>query len=136
VLSDERMCLCGMLAAEYSTLPAAMQSALRTFFELNEAWLADLLEAGQHDGTLSVSGRSADAARMLVGALEGEMLVARAYGDPARFIAAAELLVAPLDTARARVRSSPRAGTRAARGAARRLRSPRPARSARAGPRP
>jgi TetR/AcrR family transcriptional repressor of nem operon len=134
VLSDERMCLCGMLAAEYSTLPAAMQSALRTFFELNEAWLADLLEAGLHDGTLSVSGRSADAARMLVGALEGEMLVARAYDDPARFIAAAELLVAPLDADRARVRSSPRA--RAARGAPRRLRSPRPARSARAGPRP
>ena len=26
---------------------------------------------------------------MLVGALEGEMLVARAYGDPAQFIAAA-----------------------------------------------
>jgi hypothetical protein len=62
------------------------------------------------------------------------MLVARVYGDPARFIAAAELLVAPLDAARARVRSSPRA--RAARGAPRRLRSPRLARSARAGPRP
>ncbi len=37
---------------------------------------------------------------MLVGALEGEMLVARAYGDPARFIAAAELLVAQLDGGR------------------------------------
>ena len=28
VLSDERMCLCGMVAAEYGTLPAPMQSAI------------------------------------------------------------------------------------------------------------
>src|SRR3981081_3991673 len=28
VLSSQRMCLCGMLAAEYQTLPAPMQSAV------------------------------------------------------------------------------------------------------------
>ena len=33
-----------------------MQSALRTFFNRNERWLTELLEAGQHEGTLSVSG--------------------------------------------------------------------------------
>jgi TetR/AcrR family transcriptional repressor of nem operon len=133
VLTDERMCLCGMLAAEYSTLPAPMQSALRAFFEMNESWLAELLEAGRHEGTLALRTTAADAARMLVGALEGEMLVARAYGDPARFIAAAELLVAQLDGGRERVRGSPRA--RAA-GAASRLRAARAPRSARPGSRP
>ena len=86
VLTDERMCLCGMVAAEYSTLPAPMQSALRVFFEINESWLAELLEQGSHEGTPRAARRAADVARMLVGALEGEMLVARAYGDPARFI--------------------------------------------------
>ncbi len=30
VLRDDRMCLCGMLAAEYATLPEAMQDELRT----------------------------------------------------------------------------------------------------------
>src|SRR5271154_4277237 len=36
VLSNERMCLCGMLAAEYATLPAPMQDGLTRFFDANE----------------------------------------------------------------------------------------------------
>ena len=39
VLRDGRMCLCGMLAAEYVTLPKAMQQELRHFFDENERWL-------------------------------------------------------------------------------------------------
>ena len=39
VLRDRRMCLCGMLAAEYETLPEAMQLAVARFFEENERWL-------------------------------------------------------------------------------------------------
>jgi len=35
VLSDGRMCLCGMLAAEYATLPDAMKRAIRQFFDDN-----------------------------------------------------------------------------------------------------
>jgi TetR/AcrR family transcriptional regulator, transcriptional repressor for nem operon len=96
VLREERLCLCGMVAAEYATLPSGMQEALRVFFEVNERWLARLLEEGQREGTLSFPTAAVEAARMLVGALEGEMLVARAYGDPARFTAAAALLLAQL----------------------------------------
>ena len=97
VLREERLCLCGMVAAEYATLPAAMQGALRVFFELNERWLTALLEQGQAAGTMALRTSSTDAARMLVAALEGAMLVARAYGDPARFAAAAELLLTQLE---------------------------------------
>ena len=97
VLREGRLCLCGMVAAEYATLPAAMQEALRVFFELNERWLAELLEQGAREGKLAYRTSAADAARMFVGALEGEMLVARTYGDPERFIAAAELLIAQLE---------------------------------------
>jgi TetR/AcrR family transcriptional regulator, transcriptional repressor for nem operon len=97
VLREERLCLCGMVAAEYATLPAPMQAALRVFFEVNERWLTRLLEAGQSAGTLALRTSAAEAARMLVGALEGAMLVARAYGDPARFGAAAELLLVQLE---------------------------------------
>ena len=46
VLTDERMCLCGMLAAEYATLPAPMQTALRAFFEANEALARAAARAG------------------------------------------------------------------------------------------
>ncbi len=131
VLREERLCLCGMVAAEYATLPVAMQGALRVFFELNERWLAQLLEQGQRAGTLSFRTSAADAARMLVGAFEGEMLVARAYGEPARFTTAAELLLAQLEAPQAdrrgtgRVRSSRatrRTPARARTGAPRRAR--------------
>jgi TetR/AcrR family transcriptional repressor of nem operon len=113
VLREERLCLCGMVAAEYATLPTPMQEALRVFFELNERWLAQLLEQGQRQGTFALRTSPADAARMLVGALEGGMLVARAYGDPARFTAAAELLLAQLADGRDR---ADRRGSERARG--------------------
>ena len=47
VLRRDRMCLCGMLAAEYETLPEAMQLAVARFFEENERWLERVLEEGR-----------------------------------------------------------------------------------------
>lgn len=96
VLAGQRMCLCGMVAAEYTTLPHPMQAAIRAFFEFNEGWVAIQFDQCARTGGLSAAVTPLDAARMLVGALEGEMLVARAYGDPARFEAAAKLLLTQL----------------------------------------
>jgi TetR/AcrR family transcriptional regulator, transcriptional repressor for nem operon len=96
VLADRRMCLCGMLAAEYQTLPQPMQDAVISFFDHNEEWLADVLEQGRADGSLQFSGSARDTARMIVGGLEGAMLVARPYGDVARFQTAAASLLAGL----------------------------------------
>src|SRR3954470_13878184 len=56
VLRDGRMCLCGMLAAEYATLPKAMQKELKHFFDENERWLAIVLEDGRRSGELRFSG--------------------------------------------------------------------------------
>jgi TetR/AcrR family transcriptional regulator, transcriptional repressor for nem operon len=93
VLRDERMCLCGMLAAEYDTLPGAMQQAVVGFFDENEVWLEAVLEQGRRDGTLRFDGSPAEAARLIVSGLEGAMLVARPFRDVARFeIAASRLL--------------------------------------------
>ena len=44
VLRQHRMCLCGMLAADYTTLPAAMRAGVKEFFDLNESWLARVFE--------------------------------------------------------------------------------------------
>jgi TetR/AcrR family transcriptional repressor of nem operon len=95
-LRGDRMCLCGMLAAEYSTLPKPMRDAVIRFFDDNEAWLTKVLEQGEEEGTLQFTGSASDAARMIVGGLEGAMLVARPYGDLARFEAAARRLLASL----------------------------------------
>jgi TetR/AcrR family transcriptional regulator, transcriptional repressor for nem operon len=94
VLAARRMCLCGMLAAEYPTLPASMQEAVRAFIDLNQDWLTGVFDQGRADGSLQVAGSSADTAVMLIAGLEGAMLVARPYGDMARFRAAAGQMLA------------------------------------------
>jgi TetR/AcrR family transcriptional repressor of nem operon len=94
VLRQERLCLCGMLAAEHATLPPAMQAELRHFFDLNEAWLMEVAESGRAAGTLRFDGPARDLALVLLGALEGAMLVARPFDDPARFERAAYRLLA------------------------------------------
>jgi len=94
VLAQERMCLCGMLAADYTTLSEPMRAAVIAFFDRNESWLAGVLQQGASDGSLRFTGSSADAARMIVGALEGAMLVARTYQDPRRFDATVRRLLA------------------------------------------
>jgi TetR/AcrR family transcriptional regulator, transcriptional repressor for nem operon len=96
VLRNDRMCLCGMLAAEYSTLPAAMQAALTSFFDSNERWLTAVLQSGVERGALVLAGAANARARVLLGALEGALLVARSYRDPARFRSAAKFLLADL----------------------------------------
>jgi TetR/AcrR family transcriptional regulator, transcriptional repressor for nem operon len=96
VLTNRKMCLCGMLAAEYPTLPQPMQDAVIGFFDANEVWLEAVLECGRADGSLQFTGSAADTARMIIGSLEGAMLVARPYGDVGRFRAAAANLLAGL----------------------------------------
>lgn len=85
VLRGHRMCLCGMLAAEYATLPPAIKEGLTVFFDLNQAWLEHVLEQGSADGSLRLTAPSAETAQLIVSALEGAILVARPYGELNRF---------------------------------------------------
>lgn len=96
VLRNDRICLCGMLAAEYSTLPKPMKTGLKRFFDENERWLVAVLNQGQAAGQLRFAGPACDVARLLIGALEGAMLLARSYNDVARFTATADRLLADL----------------------------------------
>lgn len=96
VLVQQRMCLCGMLAADYPTLPPAMREGVIRFFDDNHAWLTEVLDQGRRDGSLRFFGASGEAAQMILGALEGAMLVARAYDDLRRFDAAVARLLSDL----------------------------------------
>ena len=98
VLQRKRMCLCGILAAEYPTLPSPMRGAVTRFFDDNEAWLTTVLERGRADGSLSFEESPGEAANMLVSGLEGAMLVARPYGDLGRFRSVARCLLASLSS--------------------------------------
>jgi TetR/AcrR family transcriptional repressor of nem operon len=85
-----------MLAAESGTLPEEMRDDMRHFFDENERWLAKVLKEGKRARTLAFKGTPSDAARALVGSLEGAMMIARSYGDPARFTAVSDRLLADL----------------------------------------
>jgi TetR/AcrR family transcriptional repressor of nem operon len=96
VLRGERMCMCGMLAAEYPTLPEPMRTAVISFFDENQRWLVELLTQGMADNTLRVTAPLADIAETILSTLEGAVLVARPYGDVRRFDAASRQLIAGL----------------------------------------
>lgn len=96
VLRGDRLCLCGMLAAEYQTLPDQMREAVVDFFDRNEDWLARVLREGQADGAIQLRGSVEDTARAIVSGLEGAMLMTRPYGDITRFQAAADGILAGL----------------------------------------
>jgi TetR/AcrR family transcriptional repressor of nem operon len=85
VLRRGRMCLCGMLASDFETLPQPMRDAVVRFFDETEAWLAAVLQQGRESGALSFEGAPADEAQLIVAGLEGAMLVVRPYKDVARF---------------------------------------------------
>ncbi|MFI4977776.1 MAG: TetR/AcrR family transcriptional regulator [Solirubrobacterales bacterium] len=96
VLREQRMCLCGMLAAEYETLAAPIRDAVVAFLDDNEVWLERVLEQGRKDESLRFTGSSQETARSIVSGLEGAMLVARPYGGVERFETAATQLLASL----------------------------------------
>ncbi|MFN7972040.1 MAG: TetR/AcrR family transcriptional regulator [Acidobacteriota bacterium] len=95
--NGSRMCLCGVLAAELPTLSRPLRDSVKAFFDENEAWVGALLSAGRAARAFRFDGEPRVQARLVVSSLEGAMLVARAYGDPARFDAVARRVVGSLD---------------------------------------
>jgi TetR/AcrR family transcriptional repressor of nem operon len=108
VLMNDRLCLCGMLAAEYSTLPKEMRAQVRVFFEKNEAWLTELIERGRREKALRPGAPARDVARMVVSALEGAMLLARSCEDPSRFVSSVRPILADLKAKGVRTAKPPR----------------------------
>ncbi len=96
VLRKKRMCLCGVLAADFETLPRPMRAGVLSFFAVNEEWLTNVLEEGRRAKTLRFEGRAASIAAFLVSSLEGAMLLARSYGKVSRFDSVATKLFGDL----------------------------------------
>jgi TetR/AcrR family transcriptional regulator, transcriptional repressor for nem operon len=114
VLRLGRMCLCGMLAAGYETLPASMQGEVVRFFDDNEQWLVRVLEQGRDEGAFSFTGPASVVAQSIVSGLEGAMLIARPFGDVERFERAASRLISSVAGTASRARSGTVKGARRA----------------------
>jgi len=85
VFADGRMCLCGMLAAEFDTLDQPMGGELLAFFDTNYGWLAEVLDAGRAAGELRLAAGASETAQLIVSTLEGAMLLNRPSGNVRRF---------------------------------------------------
>ncbi len=96
VVAQDRLCLVGMLAAEYNTLPEPMQQAIRQYIADSERWLAGLIGKGRAAGNLHPAGTDRETALLLIGALEGAMLIAGPMKNKAGFAASVRQLLANL----------------------------------------
>lgn len=93
-LTADRMCLCGMLASEWLTLDPALLPNITHFFALNTEWLTEVLATGKSQGRFAFNGAAADHARMLLAALQGALLIARATSDRQAFDRTTAVLIA------------------------------------------
>ena len=75
--SDNRMCLCSFMAAEYDDLPEAVKKEVQTFADVNVAWLSRVLSLA---GVVHVPGCE-QRARAIFAAVAGAQLIARSRSD-------------------------------------------------------
>jgi TetR/AcrR family transcriptional regulator, transcriptional repressor for nem operon len=78
---DNRMCLCGILAAEYDELPDPVKAEVSTFADVNIAWLNKALARLEH----SAGQVPAATAEAIYAAVLGAQLVARSRNDISLF---------------------------------------------------
>ncbi len=78
LIDEERMCLCGMLAAEVNHLNDTNKQLLSAFFTETEEWLCLLLES--HSSQREIPHTSRELAKIIISSLEGAMLLDRAEG--------------------------------------------------------
>ena len=91
---DHRLCMCGMLAADFAALPAPVRREGRAFFDDNETWLTGVLTEGAKRKELVFRGPAQPQARLILSAFEGAMLVARSRRDIGQFTMVAERAIA------------------------------------------
>jgi TetR/AcrR family transcriptional repressor of nem operon len=77
LLRDNRMCLCGILAAEHVDLPIEVRAELERFSQVNVRWLAQVLSLQKAGAGTKAVQRQALA---IFAAIEGAQLVARSRG--------------------------------------------------------
>ena len=75
--SDNRMCLCSFMAAEYDDLPEPVKQEVQTFADVNVAWLSRVLSAA----AVVSAEESEQRARAIFAAVAGAQLIARSRSD-------------------------------------------------------
>jgi len=79
--NNNRMCLCSFMAAEYDDLPEPVKKEIRTFTDINVAWLSKALSAA----TTASPGENDQRALAIFAAITGAQLMARSRADVALY---------------------------------------------------
>jgi TetR/AcrR family transcriptional repressor of nem operon len=90
VLGGGKLCLCGAMAAEVTTLDETSQSLLKRYFHEAESWLVEVLQARADELTTPLPPESF--ARILMSGLEGAILIDRVDRSRERLTAMRELV--------------------------------------------
>lgn len=91
-----KICMCGMLAADWKTLPSTMKPEVASFFTDNETWLSNVLKEGRALKVFRDDIPIALQAQGFLATLEGAMLMSRTHGDSRRFSTIARGMVTAL----------------------------------------
>ena len=75
--NSKYICVCGMLGAETNSLDQAVNAEVQGFFQLNLAWLREVIQEGLSSGTLRSAYEASELAASYLSLLEGAMLVGR-----------------------------------------------------------
>ncbi|WP_375203886.1 TetR/AcrR family transcriptional regulator [Hyphococcus sp.] len=78
--NNNRMCMCGLMAAEVDDLPDAVKAEVKLFGDVNAAWLAKTLGEASEGRSSKANRRRALA---VFAAVSGAQLIARGRGDVA-----------------------------------------------------
>lgn len=87
---DGRMCLCGMLGAEISSLPDLVVLEVRKFFAQNLAWLSSVFSGHPMVAKDGNPKQAEIEAASFMASLEGALILAKGLGEPDIFDKIAE----------------------------------------------
>lgn len=91
--SGKAICLCGMLASDYESIPEVVQGEVRGFFSDVEAWLVELLRRAKASGEFDFKGKPEKVVMGIIASLEGALLSARTFRQPERLRASTQWIL-------------------------------------------
>jgi len=82
---DNKMCLCGMLGAEATSLPDAVKVEVSQFFDKNVTWLAGVFVRHDEDADSKALSGAEKKAAAFIATLEGALILAKGMDRPEIF---------------------------------------------------
>lgn len=95
--SENKLCLCGMLASEINSVDAELRAQISNFFDEQNKLLETVLKAGQAKAEIRASIDTADFAKTYLATLEGAMMVARINDAPSDITRTAKQMISLIE---------------------------------------